>query len=217
MPIQRIPKVRQRRPSTIHTPLIIRQLRRPQLIRRRRTRHRPMPQPPPHLPMNLHLLRPIIIIRLLPQPLTHALVPSHHMAIRLLRETHPRQNFREPLPRHRIPHIPLLHRLHDELAMLVRAQQQLDRLPHYPSLRLQRRHRRVRESGTLRPRLRLQTVQAPQTLINKSETIMRRAEEKLVVVAVEVAVEVGELVRRGRAGCRWWPRRGCGPCCIACS
>jgi hypothetical protein len=79
--------------------------------------------------------------------------------------------------------------------MLFRAQQELDRLPYNPALRLQRRDSRIREIGVLAMRarlprlLRLQAVQASQRLVNKRDTVARRLEEQLIVIAMQLSIK----------------------------
>lgn len=45
-------------------------------------------------------------------------------------------------------------------------------------------------------RRRLQTVQTSQTLVDERDTLIRRAQEKLIVVAMEVAIEARQLAGR---------------------
>lgn len=112
------------------------------------------------------------------------------MLVRLHWETLPRQNAREDLAGRGIPDFPLPHRLHHEARVLLRAEEELDGLPHDPSLRLQRRDRGLGEGGMGEG---LKTVQAAERLVDEGDALARRAEEEAVVVAVQLAVEGGEL------------------------
>lgn len=85
--------------------------------------------------------------------------------------------------------------------MLLRPKQDLNSLPHDPPFRLQRRHSRLSESGRVRQRL--QTVLTSQALIYKRDASAWRAQEQLIVVAMQFPVEAGEL--RGR---EVWAVRG---------
>lgn len=170
MPIKRIAEVSQRRSSGIHTPFIV-----------RRRFLRPERHPRRICPLSLQP-RHLLILGLFPQPLRHALVPHDHMLIRLHRQALSGQNLRQNLPSRRIFDIPALHSVHQKLRMLFRPKQDLNSLPHDPSLRLQRRHRRLSESSRVRQRL--QAVLTSQALIYKRDASAWRAQEQLIVVAM---------------------------------
>ena len=86
--------------------------------------------------------------------------------------------------------------------MLLRAQQELDSLPHNPALGLQGGYNWIREirilpmSVRLLRFLRLQAVQTSQRLVYKRNTLARRLQEELIVVAMQLAVERSELFWR---------------------
>lgn len=95
------------------------------------------------MPLELGLL---LRLRFLPQSLTDAFIPSHHVSIWLSRKTFTWEYLGKYIARLHILDIPLLHGFSQKLGMFLGTQQDLNSLPHDPPLRLQRRNLRIRES-----------------------------------------------------------------------
>lgn len=190
MAIERVAEVRQRWTSRVDRALLVAQHT---LLPSRNVLPR-IDSPHFRGMFDLNLLMPLLLIRLLPQTLRDTLIPRHHMLIWLARETRSGKNLRKDLPGIMVPHIVHRHRFPQETRMLFRSQQELNRLPHDPSLRLERRYSRIRKGRRMGISRWLETVQTSQALVDERNTLIRRAEKELIVIAVQVAVEMRQLV-----------------------
>lgn len=141
------------------------------------------------------------------EPLTHALIPRDHVLVGLGRKAATRENFGKWLARRRVAYVPLLDGFGQEAAVLLRAEEELDGLPHDPAFGLERRYGWVGEGGGCICRSsgdRLERVQTAQALVDEGDALIWGYEEKLVVVAVQFTVKSSQLrgqqvglVRRG--------------------
>jgi hypothetical protein len=95
------------------------------------------------------LLHFLLFLRFATQSLRDALIPSYHMAVWFAWEAFSGKDLGECLSTLHVFHIPPLDRLPQEVEMLVRTQQYLNRLPHDPPFRLECRHRWIRERSRM--------------------------------------------------------------------